>query len=312
MYIKNTMKKSIKMAALFGAAATMMVACNGTDKEGFKKTENGLYYKFEKQNSDGQQVQEGDVLVGELTIRFDTTVIFTNKGEARRIAQATPNYEIKIGEGLLMMHVGDVATFAMDADSAAKYVDPNLMPSNYEAGKGQKLYYEISLQDIVTREELEQERTNFANSMEERKASEADDIAKYVKDNNITAKPTADGLYITIKKKGNGAKVATGKEVSVNYTGRLLDGTIFDSSVESDARQGNVYNPQRPYEPMAYVVGRDRLIEGWEKAVMGQPQGTVLQVVIPSALAYGPKGTPDGRILPYSPLVFDIEIVSVK
>ncbi len=310
MYIKNTMKKSIKMAALFVAAATMMVACNG-DKEGFKKTDNGLYYRFDKQNKDGQQVQEGDVLVGELTIRFDTTTIFTNKGEARRIAQATPNYEIKIGEGLLMMHVGDVATFAMDADTAAKYVDPNLMPANYKEGTGQKLYYEISLQDIVSREEMEQERLNFNNSMDERMKSEPDDIAAYIKDNNITAKPTADGLYVIVKKRGNGPKVATGKEISVNYTGRLLDGTIFDSSVESDARQGNVYNPQRPYEPMTYVVGRDKLIEGWEQGVMGQPEGTVLQLVIPSALAYGPRQM-SAIILPYSPLVFDIEIVSVK
>ncbi len=310
MYIKNTMKKSIKMAALFVAAATMMVACNG-DKEGFKKTDNGLYYRFDKQNKDGQQVQEGDVLVGELTIRFDTTTIFTNKGEARRIAQATPNYEIKIGEGLLMMHVGDVATFAMDADTAAKYVDPNLMPANYKEGTGQKLYYEISLQDIVSREEMEQERLNFNNSMDERMKSEPDDIAAYIKDNNITAKPTADGLYVIVKKRGNGPKVATGKEISVNYTGRLLDGTIFDSSVESDARQGNVYNPQRPYEPMTYVVGRDKLIEGWEQGVMGQPEGTVLQLVIPSALAYGPRQM-SAVILPYSPLVFNIEIVSVK
>ena len=310
MYMKNTMKKSIKMAALFVAAATMMVACNG-DKEGFKKTDNGLYYRFDKQNKDGQQVQEGDVLVGELTIRFDTTTIFTNKGEARRIAQATPNYEIKIGEGLLMMHVGDVATFAMDADTAAKYVDPNLMPANYKEGTGQKLYYEISLQDIVSREEMEQERLNFNNSMDERMKSEPDDIAAYIKDNNITAKPTADGLYVIVKKRGNGPKVATGKEISVNYTGRLLDGTIFDSSVESDARQGNVYNPQRPYEPMTYVVGRDKLIEGWEQGVMGQPEGTVLQLVIPSALAYGPRQM-SAIILPYSPLVFDIEIVSVK
>ena len=257
------------------------------------------------------QVQEGDVLVGELTIRFDTTTIFTNKGEARRIAQATPNYEIKIGEGLLMMHVGDVATFAMDADTAAKYVDPNLMPANYKEGTGQKLYYEISLQDIVSREEMEQERLNFNNSMDERMKSEPDDIAAYIKDNNITAKPTADGLYVIVKKRGNGPKVATGKEISVNYTGRLLDGTIFDSSVESDARQGNVYNPQRPYEPMTDVVGRDKLIEGWEQGVMGQPEGTVLQLVIPSALAYGPRQM-SAVILPYSPLVFDIEIVSVK
>ena len=279
MYIKNTMKKSIKMAALFVAAATMMVACNG-DKEGFKKTDNGLYYRFDKQNKDGQQVQEGDVLVGELTIRFDTTTIFTNKGEARRIAQATPNYEIKIGEGLLMMHVGDVATFAMDADTAAKYVDPNLMPANYKEGTGQKLYYEISLQDIVSREEMEQERLNFNNSMDERMKSEPDDIAAYIKDNNITAKPTADGLYVIVKKRGNGPKVATGKEISVNYTGRLLDGTIFDSSVESDARQGNVYNPQRPYEPMTYVVGRDRV------ATSSSRVGNRVSWVSPKALSF--------------------------
>ena len=305
------MKKSIKLAALLVAATTMMVACNGTDKEGFKKTENGLYYRFEKQNPDGQQVQEGDVLVGELTIRFDTTVLFSNKGQARRIAQANPNFEIKIGEGLLMMHVGDVATFAMDADTAAKYVDPNYMPANYKAGTGQKLYYEISLQDIVTSEEIAQERANFTNSMEERKASEAEDIANYIQANNITVKPTADGLYVIVKKRGNGAKVAMGKEVSVNYTGRLLDGTIFDSSVESDARSGEIYNPQRKYEPMTYVVGRDKLIEGWEKGVMDQPAGTVLQLVIPSALAYGSRQA-SPVILPYSPLVFDIEIVSVK
>ena len=47
MYIKNNMKKSIKMAAMFVAATTMMVACNSGDKEGFQKTENGLYYNID-------------------------------------------------------------------------------------------------------------------------------------------------------------------------------------------------------------------------------------------------------------------------
>ena len=132
-----------------------------------------------------------------------------------------------------------------------------------------------------------------------------------MKENGITAKPNADGVYIIVKKKGTGAKVATGKEVSVNYTGRLLDGTMFDTSVEGDARSGEIYNKDRKYEPMTYVVGRDRLIPGWEQGVMGQPAGTVLQLVIPSAQAYGPRGA-GNMIPPYSPLVFDIEIVSVK
>lgn len=311
MYIKNTMKKSIKMAALLVAGVTMMVACSGTDKEGFKKTDNGLYYKFEKQNPEGLQVQEGDVLVGELTIKFEDSLIFTNKGQARRIATAVPNFEIKIGEGLLMMHVGDVATFAMDADSAAKYIDQKYMPRNWEAGKGQKIYYEISLQDIVTSDEIEQERLNRENSNEQRRMSEPEDIAEYVKANNITVKPTANGLYVIVKKRGTGAKVATGMEVAINYTGRLLDGTIFDSSVESDARSGEIYDANRPYKPLTYVVGKMGLIPGWEQGIMGQPQGTILQLVIPSALAYGSHGA-GSKILPFSPLVFDIEIVSVN
>lgn len=304
------MKKSFKMVAL-AAATTMLFACNGGEMAGFKTTDNGLYYKFEKQNKDGQQVQEGDVLVGEMTVRFDTMELFSTKGEATRIAQAAPSFNGGLYEGLIMMHVGDIATFAIEADSLAKYVQPNQMPQGYEPGKGMKIFYEINLQDIVTKEDLAAEQANFMQEVQKRQAEEPEEIAAYVKENGITAKPNADGVYIIVKKKGTGAKVATGKEVSVNYTGRLLDGTMFDTSVEGDARSGEIYNKDRKYEPMTYVVGRDRLIPGWEQGVMGQPAGTVLQLVIPSAQAYGPRGA-GNMIPPYSPLVFDIEIVSVK
>ena len=303
------MKQMIKMAAIAVAATTMMVACGS--KDGFETTEQGLHYRFDKQNSDGQQVQDGDVLVGEMTVRFDTMQLFTTGGKATRIAQATPSFPGGLYEGLLMMHVGDQAVFAIEADSLAKYLQAGQMPPTYEPGKGMLLYYEINLQDIVTREEFASEQSRYMQDAQQRQSDEPAEIAAYVKEHGITAKPTADGLYVIGVKKGKGAKVATGKEVSVNYTGHLLDGTIFDSSVESDARRGEIYNAERKYEPMTYVVGRDKLIDGWEQGVMGQPAGTVLQLVIPSQLAYGPRGA-GNLIPPYSPLVFDIEILSVK
>ena len=154
------MKKGFKMVAL-AAATTMLFACNGGEMAGFKTTDNGLYYKFEKQNKDGQQVQEGDVLVGEMTVRFDTMELFSTKGEATRIAQAAPSFNGGLYEGLIMMHVGDIATFAIEADSLAKYVQPNQMPQGYEPGKGMKIFYEINLQDIVTKEDLAAEQANF-------------------------------------------------------------------------------------------------------------------------------------------------------
>ncbi len=304
------MKKNLTLATILVAGAAMLASCGGGD--GFKTTPNGLHYKFEKQDKSAQQVQDGDVLVGEMTIKFDTIETFSNVGQADRILQANRTFDGDLYEGLLMMHIGDKATFAIEADSLAKFLQSNQMPPYYKPGTSQKIYYEVNLQDIVTKDEIMQEQSNFMQEMQDRQQNEPEMIAKYIADNNIKAKPTKDGLYIVVKKKGTGAKVATGKEVAVNYTGRLLDGTMFDSSVEGDARQGGIYNPQRePYEPLKYVVGQMGLIRGWEEGIMGQPAGTILQLVIPSEMAYGSQGA--GRLIPpFSPLVFDLEIVSVK
>lgn len=301
------MKKQIKMAAMLVAGAMMLAACGS----GFKTTESGLMYKFEKQNKSAQQVQDGDVLVGEMTIKFDTTVTFSNVGNATRIMQATKSFDGDLYEGLLMMHVGDKATFAIEADTLAKFLQANQMPPYYEAGKGMKIYYEISLQDIVTKDEIMQEQANYMSEMQQRQQSEPEAIANYINNNNIKVKPNADGLYVIVKKKGNGPKVAAGKKVAINYTGRLLDGTMFDSSVESDARRGNIYADGRTYEPLTYTVGQMGLIKGWEDGIMGQPEGSILQLVMPSSLGYGSRGAGE-MIPPFSPLVFDIEIVSVK
>ena len=302
------MKRQVKIATLLVSGMTLLAACSN---DGFKTTDGGLHYRFDKVNKDGQQVQDGDVLVGEMTFKFDTMTLFSNVGKADRIMQASPNFPGNLHEGLLLMHVGDQATFAIEADTLAKFMQPDQMPPTYQRGTGQKFYYEINLQDIVTKEELEEERNAFMAEAQQRQENEPQMIADYVRDNGIAAKPNADGLYVIVKKRGNGPKVATGKEVAVNYTGRLLDGTMFDSSVESDAKEGDIHNPQRTYEPLTYTQGRGQLIPGWEQGVEGQPEGSQLQLIIPSALGYGPRGA--GQLIPpVSPLVFDIEIVSVK
>lgn len=291
------MKKQIKLATLLVAGTAMLAACGSGDMKGYKQTENGLYYRFEQQDKNAQQVEEGDVLVGEMTIRLDTTVLRTNVGRTERLMPAIPMYDGVLHEGIMMMHVGDKATFAIEADSMAKFMQPNQMPPMYEKGKGMKFYYEINLQDIVTKDEFAAEQANYEAEMEKARQAEPELIANYVKENNIKTQPTADGLYVIVKKQGKGTKVAVGRQVAIHYTGRLIDGTVFDSSV------GN--------EPLSYVVGQMGLIRGWEEGVMGQPEGSQLQLIIPSALGYGSQGA--GQMIPpYSTLVFDLDIVSVK
>ena len=291
------MKKQIRMATMIVAGAAMLAACGSGDMKGYKQTENGLYYRFEQQDKNAQQVQEGDVLVGEMTIRLDTNVLRTNVGRTERLMPAIPTYDGVLHEGIMMMHLGDKATFAIEADSMAKFMQPNQMPPMYEKGKGMKFYYEINLQDIVTKEEFAAEQANYEAEMEKARTAEPELIANYVKENNIKVQPNADGLYVIVKKQGKGTKVAVGRQVAIHYTGRLIDGTVFDSSV------GN--------EPLSYVVGQMGLIRGWEEGVMGQPEGTQLQLIIPSAMGYGSQGA--GQMIPpYSTLIFDLDIVSVK
>ena len=143
--------------------------------------------------------------------------------------------------------------------------------------------------------------------MEKARDAEPELIAAYVKEHGVKAKPNAKGLYVIVNKKGNGPTVAVGREVTISYTGRLLDGTMFDSSNEADCAAAGM----ECHAPLTYVVGKMSLIPGWDEGVMGQPEGSKLQLIIPSAMGYGSQGA--GQMIPpYSPLVFNIEIISVK
>ncbi|MGB1040223.1 MAG: FKBP-type peptidyl-prolyl cis-trans isomerase [Flavobacteriales bacterium] len=102
------------------------------------------------------------------------------------------------------------------------------------------------------------------------------------------------GLMYKIIKEGNGAKPAATDVVSTHYHGTLIDGTVFDSSVERG-------------EPTEFPV--NRVIPGWTEALQLMPVGSKWQLYIPYQLAYGEQGT--RGIDPYSPLVFDVELLKI-
>ena len=304
------MKKLIKQSLFVCACILFIVSCAKNGPDGYTKSENGLYYKFIGERAlENPQPKMGDLLVGEATIRLEDSVLMSNVGNPQRLFFVTEDQFVgDINSGFLMMHTGEEASFAVPADTVAKFMP---MPDFYVENSGLYIYYDFKLESIISKETIDQEREEALLRIEEMKNKEQDYINGYLTANNIKVKPTASGLYIVSLKKGNGAKVEAGKTLKTNYKGSFVDGRIFDTNIEEDAKASGNYNPQRPYEPMEYVHGQMSLIAGWDEAVSGMRAGDKVRVVMPSHMAYGEHGS-NPVIPPYAPLVFEIEVLSVE
>jgi FKBP-type peptidyl-prolyl cis-trans isomerase len=107
----------------------------------------------------------------------------------------------------------------------------------------------------------------------------------------------AAGLVVEEVKVGDGPVATAGKVVSVNYTGKLTDGTKFDSSLDHG-------------QPIEFPLGAGRVIKGWDQGLEGMKVGGKRKLTIPPQLAYGERGI--GPIPPNATLVFDVELMAVR
>ena len=108
-------------------------------------------------------------------------------------------------------------------------------------------------------------------------------------------KTLPSGVQYKVIKEGNGAMPKDTSLVTVNYEGRLIDGTVFDSSYKRG---------------QAVDLRANQVIKGWTEALVHMPAGSVWEVYIPQELAYGERE--QGQIKPYSPLVFKIDLIKVN
>ena len=147
------------------------------------------------------------------------------------------------------------------------------------------LIFDIELIDFASQEELIEKQ-----KMEDKKL-----ILTHLKEKNINnAKSTPSGIYYVIEKAGEGDVYPTAaSDITAHYTGSLLDGTVFDSSVERG-------------EPLEFSLSR--VIPGWQQAIPLLKKGGKGTFYIPSGLAYGPRGA--GGVIPGNAvLIFEVELL---
>lgn len=161
---------------------------------------------------------------------------------------------------------------------------------------GNNVLNEQQMQQVLMAfgQELEgRQRAQRARQFEANKKAGEDFLAKNKTRDSVTTLP--NGLQYQVLKAGNGTRPQPTDKVKVHYHGTLIDGTVFDSSVERG-------------EPVSFPV--NQVIRGWQEILPLMPKGSKWKVFIPAELAYA--DSPAGSIPPYSALIFEIELLDIE
>lgn len=163
-------------------------------------------------------------------------------------------------------------------------------------GAAPKMSYDEAKKEIKEFfEKMEAEQRAAAEKMGEVNAAAG---KTFLEENGkrVEVKTTASGLQYEVLEEGTGKMPAANDSVTVHYTGKLIDGTVFDSSVERG-------------EPATFGV--TQVIPGWVEALQLMKEGAKWRLFIPSNLAYGPNGA--GNIIgSNATLIFDVELIKVN
>lgn len=278
----------ILSVGLWGCTASKKTA---TPSEGV--TKGGIRYKLVHDAKGNKIAKEGDYVELHIKTYFEDSLIFNSReqtgGKPVSFPAGTPRFNGDLTEAFYVMTPGDSGIFNVSVDSL-RANKQNLQPWMEE---GKYITYSIKLEDIKTREEINAEKEKVA-AQKGNPEKEDQALQKYFKKKGISPKKQKSGLYYLITKATDGEKPISGRSVKVNYTGKLMDGTVFDSNTGKD--------------PYKFVLGRGQVILGWDEGIALLKKGEKATLFIPSHLAYGDQ-SPTAKIPPGSTLVFDVELV---
>ncbi|HXB11431.1 MAG TPA: FKBP-type peptidyl-prolyl cis-trans isomerase [Bacteroidia bacterium] len=309
------MKFNLKNLGLFSVTCSLLLtACKHGASGDFETDKaSGIEYRFINHNESGTKPAAGDYATVQMLFKNDKdSVCFTTIGMRKRPGDTAKgltiplkfNFSGCLEQAITLMAVGDSAQFKIKADSLylKQFRYPKLPPF-IRAGSFVTFNVKlISFQNQQQVQQLQQQQMmKMQAEMAKRKDQEAADITKYLADNKYTSvKPTKDSLFFLKRTAGKGKAIKEGDSVEVEYTGMTLDGKVFDGS--KDHGHG-------PFK-IAWSPSSQGAIKGWILALGEMHQGDKATILLPSAIAYGPRGA-GGVIPPYAPLVFEMEVTKV-
>lgn len=266
-----------------------------------QKTESGIHYIIEKEGSGEHPKAEDIVKVHYKGTLLDGTVFDSSIDRGEPIEFPLDGVIKGWTEGIPLFSKGGKGTLLIPSHLA---YGPNPRPGG-KIKPNDVLIFEVELLDIITAAEhaaketkkfRERLATHIAPLKEKMGAKDDAILQAHIKKHNLNAKKTEDGIYYIIEKEGSDEKPNISSKVTVHYTGTLLDGKKFDSSVDRG-------------QPATFPL--TRVIPGWSLGVPLFGKGGKGTLLIPSYLAYGERGA-GADIPPNSCLIFEVEVLDFK
>ncbi|MBL7817124.1 MAG: FKBP-type peptidyl-prolyl cis-trans isomerase [Saprospiraceae bacterium] len=293
--------KNLKHLFLLLVLVTIAAACKKS------KTPSGYAYTIHKKG-DGAMAKIGDAAFYDVILYKDDSLIFSTIKEGQEARSRVedpktapdPFYKLT-QEALLLLKVGDSATFIMPLDTF------KVKPQGLENAKQAKLT--MILRKVKSKDELDKRQSELkvlaesiqaaGPSFKARAKAVGDSTSTFAKDFAAGKLPAGikelpSGLKIAILREGTGAMPKKGEVVLVNYCGATKDGNKFDESFPRG-------------EPINFPIGVGQVIPGWDEGLMNLKEGTTAVLFIPSALGYGERAA--GKIPANSDLVFYVELL---
>jgi FKBP-type peptidyl-prolyl cis-trans isomerase len=250
-----------------------------------ESTPSGLYYIIQDSGK-GELPNKGEIMSVFYAGKFLNGNIFDTNEDSTFHHQDPMRVELGKGhvmkgwdEGLAFLRKGAKATLFIPSGLAYGPRDRGVIPGN------SVLMFDISVVNIQSADAVDEEL-----------------LQNYFKTNHIKALKAESGLYYTINKPGKGAVIKSGQTASVYYTGKLLDGTVFDTNTDTTFHHT---------DPFKFEVGKGRVISGWDQGVTLLNKGAKATLYLPSRLGYGSRGQ-GKKIPPNSILIFDVELLDIS
>ena len=301
--------KILNVAFVVGLA--FLFSCASSNE---KETPSGLKFKVVKKG-DGVLPKAGEVVVFQFLFKDSNDSTWAETSKGMPAAVLTNDSSAIVSEDgmtqlLRMVSKGDSVIVSMPITKFFKDLVKSAVPSDIDSTL--TLTYNIRIDTIMAQMDfMAYQQEMMAKFKEEQLAKDIVIIDKYLADNNITAVKVESGLRYVITTPGKGENATSGQTVKVHYSGYLLDGQYFDSSVQSVAEEKGLYNPMRPYEPYDVTIDQTGVIQGWHEALKYMNAGAKGTFYIPSTLAYGPQQRSE-VIKENAILVFDLEVLSIN